>query len=103
MTADTEVVTDQSKKTKKSSKEPGRFAVIFHNDDQTPMDFVAQLIQTIFHHDMLTARDLTIKIHMEGRAVIGVYTYEVAEQKSIESVSIARNNGFPLTVTVESE
>jgi ATP-dependent Clp protease adaptor protein ClpS len=103
MTADTEVVTDQSKKTKKSSKEPGRFNVIFHNDDMTPMDFVAQLIQTIFHHDIDTARDLTIKIHVEGKAVVGVYTYEVAEQKSIESVAIARNNGFPLTVTVESE
>jgi ATP-dependent Clp protease adaptor protein ClpS len=103
MTADTEVVTDQSKKTKKGSKEPGRFTVIFHNDDMTPMDFVSQLIETIFHHDTPTARDLTIKIHMEGRAVVGVYTYEVAEQKSIESVAIARNNGFPLTVTVEPE
>lgn len=103
MTIDTEVQTDQAKKTKKNSKEPGRFNVIFHNDDMTPMDFVAQLLETIFHHDMNTSRDLTIKIHVEGRAVVGTYTFEVAEQKSIESVAISRNNGFPLAVTVEAE
>lgn len=103
MSTDTEVQIDQIRKNKKLPKEPGKFCVIFHNDDMTPMEFVAQLLETVFHHDMNQARDLTIKVHNEGRAVVGVYNYEVAEQKSMESVAIARNNGFPLAVSVEPE
>lgn len=103
MSIDTEVQIEQVKKNKRAPKEPGKFCVIFHNDDMTPMDFVAQLLETVFHHDLNAARDLTIKVHQEGKAVVGLYNYEVAEQKSMEAVAIARNNGFPLAVSVEPE
>ena len=103
MITDTEVQVEQVKKNKKGPKEPGRFCVIFHNDDMTPMDFVAQLLETIFHHDRAASMDITLKVHNEGRAVVGVYSFEIAEQKALEAVGIARNNGFPLAITVEAE
>lgn len=100
---DTEVQTQQKERTKRGPKEPGRFAVVFHNDDMTPMDFVMQVLEAIFHHDQAKATELTVKIHNEGRATVGIYSLEVAEQKAGETVTIARNNGFPLAVTVEPE
>jgi len=46
---------------------------------------------------------LTLKIHNEGSAVVGVYNFEIAEQKSIETVTLSRNHGFPLQIKLEEE
>ena len=103
MSTDTDLQVEQIRKNKKGIKEPGKFCVIFHNDDMTPMEFVSQLLMTVFHHDEHAAREIMLKVHSEGRAVAGVYIFEVAEQKAMDSVGIARNNGFPLSVSVEAE
>jgi ATP-dependent Clp protease adaptor protein ClpS len=42
-------------------------------------------------------------IHHDGSAVVGVYTYEIAEQKVTETIVLARNNGFPLQAKIEKE
>ena len=57
----------------------------------------------IFHHTNDTANELTQLIHDKGKAVVGTYTHEVAEQKAIESTAMARSAGHPLNVTVEPE
>ena len=88
---------------KETVKEPGKYKVIMLNDDATPMDFVVEILVLIFRHSEETARDLTMKIHDNGSAVVGVYTYEVAEQKSIEATKVSRENGFPLQVSIEKE
>jgi len=31
-------------------QKPGNFAVIFHNDNYTPRDFVVYVLQEVFHH-----------------------------------------------------
>jgi ATP-dependent Clp protease adaptor protein ClpS len=83
--------------------EPRKFKVIFINDDKTPMDFVIDVLMNIFNHDTDSSQKLTVKIHTEGSAVVGVYPYEIAEQKGIETTHLARQAGYPLTVKVESE
>lgn len=83
--------------------EPGRYKVVFYNDDATPVDFVVSVLMQIFKHSEETALDLTLKVHNEGSAVAGVFTYEIAEQKSMETTNAARNLGYPLVVKVESE
>lgn len=88
---------------KETVKEPGKYKVIMLNDDATPMDFVVEILVLIFRHSEETARDLTMKIHDNGSAVVGIYTYEVAEQKSIEATKVSRENGFPLQVSIEKE
>ena len=86
-----------------SLQPPKMWKVIFLNDNHTPMDFVIGLLTTIFKHDADKARDLTLEVHNEGAAVVGVYAHEIAEQKGLESTQLARTNGFPLKVTLEQE
>ncbi len=93
----------QTVKTKDQIAEPGKYHVVFINDDFTPMDFVAKLLVEIFYHDNDTAQELTKLIHDKGRGIVGTYSHEIAEQKAIECTSVARAAGHPLQVTVEAE
>jgi ATP-dependent Clp protease adaptor protein ClpS len=88
-------------KIKKKIKEPSLYKVIFLNDDKTPMDFVVSLIVELFKHSEETAHAITMKIHEEGSGVVGIYSFELAEQKSLEATTLSRDNGFPLRVKVE--
>ena len=38
-----------------------------------------------------------------GSAVVGIYTYEIAEQRAVEATTLSRDNGFPLQLKVEKE
>ena len=84
-------------------KKPSMYKVIFNNDDSTPMNFVIDLLKVVFHHDDDRATKTTLEIHEQGKGVAGIYTFEVAEQKHNEAVYIARNNGHPLSINIESE
>lgn len=83
--------------------EPGKYNVVFYNDDVTPMEFVIAILVKIFRHSEQAAIELTMKVHNDGSAVAGVYNFELAEQKGIETTSVARQNGYPLVVKVEAE
>ena len=97
----TDVLIDE--KVKVVTTEPEKYRVILLNDDVTPMDFVINILVSIFKHSTDTAKDLTLKIHKEGSAIVGVYTYEIAEQKGIETTLAARQENFPLQVKVKKQ
>lgn len=80
---------------------PKKYSVILYNDDSTPMEFVIELLITIFGHTQDTSSEITLKIHNDGKGVAGVYYYEIAEQKIAESVSISRSAGYPLALDLE--
>jgi|TARA_B100001093_G_C26726631_1_gene970262 ATP-dependent Clp protease adaptor protein ClpS len=101
MTTDLEVKVDS--KVKQILKTPKNYTVIILNDEVTPMDFVIEIMVKIFKHTLETAKDLTIKIHKEGSAVVGLYTYELAEQKGTEATNESRDRGFPLQIKIEQE
>lgn len=82
---------------------PKLWKVVFLNDDKTPMEFVVDVLMQIFKHDEERAKELTLEIHNTGSAVAGIYNYEVAEQKGLETTHSAKANGFPLRVTLEEE
>lgn len=86
-----------------SLQPPPMWKVIFLNDDQTPMEFVVELLTSIFKHEEKKAVEITMEIHHTGSAVAGVYSHEVAEQRGIESTHIARSNGFPLQIQLEPD
>jgi ATP-dependent Clp protease adaptor protein ClpS len=86
-----------------SLQPPRLWKVVFLNDNQTPMEFVIEVLTAIFKHSSDSAKDITMEIHNTGSAVVGVYTHEVAEQKGIDATQTARQNGFPLQVTIEPE
>ena len=92
---------DIDEKIKLDIKELSKYNVIMLNDDATPVEWVTGVLKEIFKHSAANAEALTMKIHNENSAVVGTYKYEIAEQKSIETVSASRNHGFPLQVKVE--
>lgn len=90
-------------KIKMKITEPDRYSVVFLNDDLTPMDFVIDVLVNVFKHTHDTAKNLTMQIHEDGSAVVGVYTFEIAEQKGVEATTLSRASGFPLQIKVEKE
>ena len=92
-----------NEKIKKDFKEPGRYKIIMLNDDSTPMEWVIEILTTIFKYSDQTAMELTLQIHNEGSAVVGIYAYEIAEQKAIETINASRERGFPLNAKIEKD
>jgi len=101
MSTDVDVVIDE--KIKKVTKEPTKYKVVCLNDDSTPIDWVIEILKTIFKHSNETAEKLTLTIHTEGSGIAGIYTYEIAEQKSVEATLASRDKGFPLQIRLEKE
>jgi ATP-dependent Clp protease adaptor protein ClpS len=80
---------------------PRKYNVVFYNDDYTPVEFVVSLLLDIFHHDEDTANELATQIHSEGKGVAGTYNFEIAEQKSLEAISVSRAEKHPLQIKLE--
>jgi len=90
-------------KIEKRTEEPSKYKVIFLNDDKTPMDWVIEILKYIFKHTQSTAEEITLTIHTEGSAIVGIYTHEIAEQKATEATLKSRDQGFPLQIRVDKE
>lgn len=99
----TDVDVQIDEKIKISVTEPKRYKVLFLNDDKTPIDFVIELLMRVFKHGRETAEQITLTVHNEGSAVVGVYNYEIAEQKGVEATNQARQAGFPLQIKIDQE
>jgi ATP-dependent Clp protease adaptor protein ClpS len=67
------------------------------------MDFVMGILETIFKHTQETSKEITVEIHNTGSGVAGIYSFEIAEVKAVESTQLARSNGFPLQIKMEEE
>ena len=82
-------------------KEPKRRRVVLHNDDYTTMDFVVEILCTVFHKSQQEAVAIMLAVHETGRGDCGVYPAEVAETKVFVVQSKARAAGFPLRCSLE--
>ena len=82
---------------------PRLFRVLLLNDDYTPMDFVTMVLRRYFRQDQAQAQTIMLSVHQKGRGVAGVYTREVAETKAAQVVAHARQEEYPLELTVEPE
>ena len=85
----------------RKTKEPDRHQVVLLNDDYTTMDFVMEVLETVFLKSPAEAYRIMLMVHTQGRGVCGVYTWEVAETKAEAVVTLARQAGFPLRAVVE--
>ncbi len=65
------------------------------------MDFVVDILVDLFLKSKDEAIHLMLKIHTEGKAVCGIYTYEIALTKAEQVKQLARQNSFPLLATIE--
>jgi ATP-dependent Clp protease adaptor protein ClpS len=76
-------------------KRPSMWNIVFYNDDYTPMDFVEFVLKKVFHIPTLDALALTLAVHTQGKGIAGTYTFEVAEQKQYEVLSMAKVEEHP--------
>ena len=85
----------------KEPQKPGQFAVVLHNDNFTPMEFVIYVLQEIFHHPFERAEQIMLAVHKEGMGVAGIYRAEIAETKAYDTAELAKENQYPLKITIE--
>ena len=84
-------------------KEPRRFKVIMYNDDFTTMDFVVEVLVKVFMKSQEEAFSLMLTVHQSDKAVVGIYSYDIAASKVKKATCMAREAGFPLRLTYEPE
>jgi len=82
---------------------PKKYKVFLLNDDYTSMDFVIDILISIFHKSYEEAEKVMLDIHKKERGLCGVYTHEIAETKVIQVTKKAKESGFPLKSTMEEE
>lgn len=90
-------------RTRQETKKPELFKVLLLNDDYTTMDFVVEILESVFNKAPAEAYRIMMAVHTQGQGLCGVYPFEVAETKIATVVELARGNGFPLRATMEPE
>ena len=82
-------------------EEPKLYNVILLNDDYTTMEFVIQVLETLFQKSPAEAYRIMMHVHRNGRGLAGVYPWEMAETKADKVATLASEAGFPLRATIE--
>ena len=99
--------TDSTTKTGISSKSkedhPPMYKVFLHNDNYTTMEFVVEILVTVFGKSLEKANQMMLNVHNKGKAVCGIYPREIAETKVQAVHNMASKEGFPLKSTMEKE
>ena len=82
-------------------KRPPLYRVVLINDDYTPMEFVVEVLQSIFGMERPKATRVMLEVHTKGKGICGVYDYEIAETKVAQVMSISQQQQHPLLCTTE--
>lgn len=85
------------------TREPPLYKIILLNDNYTTMDFVVDVIKTIFHKSPGEATKIMLDVHRKGRGFVGLYPLDIARTKIAQVESMARTADFPLECTLEKE
>lgn len=87
--------------TRPDVKRPPLYRVVLLNDDYTPMDFVVEILESIFGMERMRATQVMLEVHTKGKGICGVYSYEIAETKVAQVMGIATQHQHPLLCTME--
>ena len=82
-------------------KQPPLYRVVLINDDFTPMEFVVDILESVFGMERTRATQVMLEVHTKGKGVCGVYNFEIAETKVAQVMSIAKQHQHPLLCTIE--
>jgi ATP-dependent Clp protease adaptor protein ClpS len=94
---------DVLEKTREQLKPPEQWRVLLLNDDYTPMDFVVDVLESIFLKSPAEAFRIMMQVHTQGSGLAGIYTHEVAETKVETVLDLARESGYPLQAAMDKE
>ena len=90
-------------KPKSDIAQPQMYRVVMLNDDYTPMEFVVQVLKELFGMPEPKAIAVMLTVHRQGKAVVGVFTYDIAETKVATVMAVARRHEHPLRCLLEPE
>ena len=79
------------------------FHVVLLNDNQTPMDFVVEVLMQLCGHNQRAARKIMLATHHLGRGIAGTYPRDIAEAKADQIVALARSRSYPFQTITEPE
>src|SRR5215216_7229951 len=79
------------------------YRVIIHNDDVTPMDFVVQILKTIFYQSNPKAFEIMLTAHFSGMAYVQTLPKSEAEKRINKAHFAAGLEGYPLHFSMEPE
>ena len=82
-------------------KQPPLYRVVLINDDYTPMEFVVDILETIFGMQRTRATQVMLEVHTKGKGVCGVYNFEIAETKVAQVMGLAQQHQHPLLCVME--
>jgi ATP-dependent Clp protease adaptor protein ClpS len=97
------VLTETEQDTRQKTTPPKLYRVLLHNDDYTTREFVVEVLRSVFHRTEVEAVAIMLKVHHNGVGVAGTYTKDVAETKALTVEHLARQNGYPLRLSLEPE
>ncbi len=83
------------------TKEPPLYRVVLINDDYTPMEFVVDILESIFSMERTRATQVMLEVHTKGKGICGVYNFGIAETKVAQVMGIAQQHEHPLLCTME--
>lgn len=82
-------------------KDPDMYDVILLNDDFTTMEFVVELLRTVFFRSFDDAKAIMLEVHNTGEGIAGTYVYDIAVSKANKATEMARAEGFPLRLNIK--
>ena len=82
-------------------KPPSLYRVVLNNDDFTPMEFVVDILESVFGMERTRATQVMLEVHTKGKGICGVFSYEIAETKVAQVMTIANQHQHPLLCTME--
>ena len=82
-------------------KQPPLYRVVLINDDYTPMEFVVDILESVFGMERTRATQVMLEVHTKGKGICGVYNYEIAETKVAQVMGIAQQHQHPLLCEME--
>ncbi len=95
--------TEHETRSETSLSYPNKYKVYLLNDNYSSMDFVIDVLMTIFHKNYEEAEAIMLEVHKKERGICGIYTHEIAETKVTEVHKKAHESGFPLKAVMEEE
>ncbi|MDP4980052.1 MAG: ATP-dependent Clp protease adapter ClpS [Desulfobacterales bacterium] len=98
-----EIEGDTASETETDLTEPPLYRVLLLNDDYTTMDFVVEVLRSVFNKSTEEATRIMLNVHHAGAGLCGVFSFEVAETKVDTVHTLAWEHGFPLKSTMEKE
>ena len=77
------------------------YKVVLLNDHYTPMDFVVNVLRSVFHKNPVEATKIMFEVHHKGKGLAGIYIYDIAATKILQVDQLAKLEEYPLKCTME--